>query len=456
MGAPELSRRKYVEGLDRKIAVGNIAAAGQRRAGLCAPGQPAVEVIDILGNPLAIVVLRIEPRPIVVAPDRLSAHAFLPLMPSSRKPPADSVPGSRPGHGLAIGVVAGQTSGAVEEGKGSVWILEHPDPCLDVVVAVSIGWDLQAQPAVAHGVVVADGALCVDAEDLVQRACEGDEGGPFGFGRGCKAGVVERQVDLFEEAVGLGHVGDAGEPEFLGQALLQGPEHALGPPPGLGRIGRDQLDAELHQGPADLGRIVLVHFAAGLGRVPVVAGAVGIERAEQPAPPDHLGQRPQARHRALLVDEEGRVDRAGGVVHGHDQVPPTARNPRVARAILVHHHAGKRTARTLAPVCAAPGRRAHAPACLQGQPHPVVAARAAVLGDQLLVEVLGGEVPVAGVEQRQHPRHLVHRRAPRRNPAQAAVVETVGALRLVAIAPAPEGPLRHAQHLRRLGLAQQP
>ena len=43
-----------------------------------------------------------------------------------------------------------------------------------------------------------------------------------------------------------------------------------------------------------------------------------------------------------------------------------------------------------------------------------------------------------------------------RDPAQAAVVETLRALRLVAIAPAPEGPFRHAQHLRRLGLAQQP
>ena len=206
---------------------------------------------------------------------------------------------------------------------------------------------------------------------------------------------MERQVDLPEEAVGLGHLGNAGEPEFLGQAFLQGPEHALGAPPGLGRIGRDQLDVELLKRTADLGRLVLVHRAAGLGRVPVVAGPVGVERAEQPALPDHLGQRPETRHRTLLVDEEGRVDLAGGVVHGHDQVPPAARHPRVVRAVLVQHHAGKRTARTLAPVRAAPGRSPHAPTCLQGQAHPVVAALAVVLGDQLLVEVLGGEVPVA-------------------------------------------------------------
>ena len=116
----------------------------------------------------------------------------------------------------------------------------------------------------------------------------------------------------------------------------------------------------------------------------------------------------------------------------------------------------KRTARTLAPVRAAPGRSPHAPTCLQGQAHPVVAALAVVLGDQLLVEVLGGEVPVAGVEQLKHPYHFVHRGAPGREAAQAAVVETLRALRLVAIAPAPEGALRDTQHLRRLGLAQQP
>ena len=77
------------------------------------------------------------------------------------------------------------------------------------------------------------------------------------------------------------------------------------------------------------------------------------------------------------------------------------------------------------------------PLCLQGQAQ-VVAALAVVLGDQLLVEVLGGEVPVAGVEQLKHPHHFVHRRAPGRDPAQAAVVETLRALRLVAIAPAPK------------------
>ena len=55
---------------------------------------------------------------------------------------------------------------------------------------------------------------------------------------------------------------------------------------------------------------------------------------------------------------------------------------------------------------------------------------------------------------RGHPtrRHLVHRRARRRDPAQAAIVQTLRPVRLVAIAPAPEGALGHAQYLRRCRL----
>ena len=120
----------------------------------------------------------------------------------------------------------------------------------------------------------------------------------------------------------------------------------------------------------------------------------------------------------------------------------------------MQHHAGERAARPLAPVRPTPGRRAPAPMGLQAQPQPVVAALEAVIGHQLLVEVLGREVPVAGVEQLQHPRHLVRRRATCREAAQAAIVETLRAFRLVAIAPTPEGALRDTQNLRRLRLAQ--
>ena len=77
IGAPGLLRREDVEGLDRQIAVGDVPRPRQRCAGLRAPGQPAVEIVDILGDSRPVVVLRVERRPIVAPIDRLSAHAAL-------------------------------------------------------------------------------------------------------------------------------------------------------------------------------------------------------------------------------------------------------------------------------------------------------------------------------------------------------------------------------------------
>jgi hypothetical protein len=83
------------------------------------------------------------------------------------------------------------------------------------------------------------------------------------------------------------------------------------------------FDAELGQGPADLRGSILVDRAAGLGREEVVAAAIGVERAEQAMLGHHLAQRHEAAHRPLLLDQEGRVDLAGGVVHRHDQIEAT-------------------------------------------------------------------------------------------------------------------------------------
>ena len=55
----------------------------------------------------------------------------------------------------------------MEEGESAVWILVHPDRGLDVVVSDRGGGDLQDPSFVAHGVVVRDHALCVQAQDLV-------------------------------------------------------------------------------------------------------------------------------------------------------------------------------------------------------------------------------------------------------------------------------------------------
>ena len=115
------------------------------------------------------------------------------------------------------------------------------------------------------------------------------------LGRGREAGVVLWQEELLEEAVGPGHVGDAGEPEFLGQALLQGAEHALpsAPLPRASRPGSTRCRAAPGRGRPGVGGVLCPDLAAGPRlRVPVVAAAVGVERAEQALGPDRLATPP--------------------------------------------------------------------------------------------------------------------------------------------------------------------
>ncbi len=64
--------------------------------------------------------------------------------------------------------------------------------------------------------------------------------------------------------------------------------------------------------------------------MPVVSPAIGMEGAEQAVPGDHLGEPPEARHRAFLGDEEGRVDLRRRIVHGRPGPDPGA-DPTTAR-----------------------------------------------------------------------------------------------------------------------------
>jgi len=120
----------------------------------------------------------------------------------------------------------------------------------------------------------------------------------------------------------------------------------------------------------------------------------------------------------------------------------------------MQHHTRQRAARAFAAMRTATARRFDQPVALKRQTNPVVRALAAVLADQLLPEMIGREVIVAGLEQRQDCHHLVNRRPPGRGSTKPAVIKTLRALSLIAIAPAPEGPLRDTQDLRGLLLAQ--
>ena len=192
------------------------------------------------------------------------------------------------------------------------------------------------------------------------------------------------------------------------------------------------------RGAADLGRVGLVDLAAGRRRVPVVAGPVGIEAVEQPLGLDHLGKGAKTALGALLIDEEGRIGIARGIVHGHDQVPPLARHPLVGRAVLMQHHARQRPAWALAAVGSAARCFGDLAVRLERVLGPAVGLRETMRRDQLLVEVLDREILIVRLEKRQDPGHLVDRHPARRGLAEPPIDQALEPLILKAPAPAPE------------------
>lgn len=216
------------------------------------------------------------------------------------------------------------------------------------------------------------------------------------------------------------------------------------------------LDAELGERPADLGRLVLVDGAAGLGRVEVMAAAVGVERAEQPPGGDYLAERPKCAHGPFLVNQKGGVDLRGGVVHGRDQVEFAlqARNPAKRRAVLQQHHPRQRPPQPLLAMARPPLRPRHQTRLLQLNPGPGVAVLELRLGADPLVEVLHVEVEVTAPVLLQHPLDPIHRRRPARCAVATPVDQTLRTLRFMTIPKPAKMPLRNPQYLRRLQTAQ--
>jgi hypothetical protein len=120
----------------------------------------------------------------------------------------------------------------------------------------------------------------------------------------------------------------------------------------------------------------------------------------------------------------------------------------------MQQHAGQRPARALLAVRRAARRLPDQPGRLQAQLGPGVAQAKAVVLAQLVVEVLGGETAVALAIQGQHRLDLVDRHPPGGRLAEPSIEQAGGAVVLVAIPPAAEGPLAHAQDLGGFRLAQ--
>jgi hypothetical protein len=203
---------------------------------------------------------------------------------------------------------------------------------------------------------------------------------------------------------------------------LQRAEHALASAAGLRRICRDVLDPEMGQRTADLGQLLLVDRLAGLRGEEVMSATVGIEARWQAAGCEHLEEGPQRRNRAFLLDQKCRVDLAGRVVHGDNEIERGRPfNPGKGARVLVQHHAQARLALTLAPVGAAPLGAIDEARRLQLPPGPGVAPLEPILPPQIFVEMLHVPTRVAGPVLAEHPDDLVDRHPSHRRLAEPTV-----------------------------------
>ena len=263
--------------------------------------------------------------------------------------------------------------------QGAIRVPQHPDLRLHVVTAVTVCRDLQQLPVEVHAVVLADHPLMMLTQDVLEhlRVLAGHKGRAGLPRRFCKLRVVRRQVHGSQVLIGPGHVGNAGRRQFLDQAVLVGPEGSLGAPPGLRRVGRDHLHAQLLHGPAKLCQMHLVHLATCLWGIPVMTGPVRIQRTQQPLPLDHLAHPLKTAPGAFLLAQEHRVVFARGSLHRHDQVPVLPGHPFMGTAVLVHQHPRPRRPSPALAVRPAPRRPGHHTGPLQRVPHPGIAALAA-------------------------------------------------------------------------------
>ena len=125
-------------------------------------------------------------------------------------------------------VVAADAAGSVEDGVRAVGVDVDLDPRVHEMGPHRAFRDLQFQRPVGDAIVLADLPLLLDAQDLVEiDAGNGREGRALAGRLNRKAGVVGRQIAVADEGVGRLHIGYAGEPQFLGQSILQRRERPL-------------------------------------------------------------------------------------------------------------------------------------------------------------------------------------------------------------------------------------
>ena len=79
--------------------------------------------------------------------------------------------------GASVWVETGKAARAIEDGEAAVGILMHAHGGPDIVIAMALGWNLEAAPVVGDAIVGADHPILLQAQHVRERAADiGHEG----------------------------------------------------------------------------------------------------------------------------------------------------------------------------------------------------------------------------------------------------------------------------------------
>jgi len=152
--------------------------------------------------------------------------------------------GSGGAPGAALAVVAPEAAGAVPDRVVAGEMPADEDAEAGAGAAARLFGQLEGHAIGGDDIVAAHDAFLLEAEHLLEvDAAERDKGGRRVGGRPAELVVEGGEEALPQVAVGGGHRGDAGEAEFVDEAILQGAVDALTAAAGRGRIAEDVLDA---------------------------------------------------------------------------------------------------------------------------------------------------------------------------------------------------------------------
>ena len=328
--------------------------------------------------------------------------------------------------------------------------------------ARSLG-DLQAMRAERDGVVVADDALVLEAEDGVGIERRGP--GPVRrrglHGPLCEASIEARE-ELRQKGIGPCPIAHAGETQLATQAILEGPKEPLDAAFGLRAAGGNPADAQFVQGAPDLSPRGCPGQLLGEGewllrRALKDAVAIAVHGDGNPLRLGEGVEDQEVAVRIFLVPKRGGGDFPGRVVDGREEreTRATLVEPGVITPVDLHQQAWLRHALPAPPVA---GRAARTGATdsrgaeeagegLAREPQRLA------FGEEL-TEVLEVDVGVGGLGEPHDLRPGGVIKAPRRATSAVPMDQGLWAASTVRASQAPDLTGREAQEVSGFGQAQ--